>query len=221
MFLVLLHLETAGPAQLVEGAIAVLCHSPSGAHSIGDLLITVASKDRGKDRPAVITALLTALRSATAVLPDAPPAATATADGASNSQQTTETPVPPQHSSAALTVSRLLLLLTTLDASSAEEASTQGAAEVCLAALEAWMAGYTAGVQSLGQALTDPNESERVRIALQVSSGLFGDCGWKLHYVFGIFVNECRNITSNHVGDLGALGICAIEHFTFSFTGGI
>lgn len=158
----------------MEGAIAVLCHSPSGAHSIGDLLITVASKDRGKDRPAVITALLTALRTATASLPDAPASAAASTSAAAADAQ--QAPNPAQHSSAALTVSRLLLLLTTLDAPSAEEAWTQGAAEVCLSALESWMAGYSAGVQTLGAAVTDPNETERVRIALQVSYYKRGSC---------------------------------------------
>lgn len=191
----------------------MLCHSPSGAHSIGDLLITVASKDRGKDRPAVITALLSALRAATAVLPDSPPRA-----AAADSQSPTESPTPSQHSSAALTVSRLLLLLTTLDAPSAEEAATQGAADVCLAALEAWMSGYTAGVHSLGSALTDPNQVERVRIALQV--GLMDGCSAWWQPLFPVVSAWCCqfqqmqtwgvvHLDHNHFRQKQRAGLCA------------
>jgi hypothetical protein len=52
----------AGTAQLVEGAVSILCRLPSGIFSMADLLMTLATKEDAKDRQLVLAALMDKLR---------------------------------------------------------------------------------------------------------------------------------------------------------------
>ena len=106
-----------GPEQVVEGALAILARSSASTGSISDLLYTLAARDAGRERGAVVAQLLGCLKSA---------AAAAAVDGG---KQT-------------LAAARLLLLLLTRDAASVEAASQAGMAELALGLVEEWMAGY-------------------------------------------------------------------------------
>lgn len=47
-----------GSVHLVDSAVSILCRMPSGIFSMSDLLITLVTKEEGKDRPVVLTALM-------------------------------------------------------------------------------------------------------------------------------------------------------------------
>ncbi|GFR50880.1 hypothetical protein Agub_g13169, partial [Astrephomene gubernaculifera] len=125
----------ASTKQLVEGALALLARSSSGTVGLSDLLSTLACREGGKERRAVVEELLRAL--------DAAAKAAAQAGWA---------PEAAVHGSELLAASRLLLLLFTRDSPSVEVAAKLGVAEVLMGLVEEWMKGYEERVAALSAA---------------------------------------------------------------------
>ena len=126
-----------GPAQMVEGAVAILCRSPAGTFAMGDLLVTLCSKEEGAQRAVVVGQLLQSLASAdpgsaSEPVSDSGPAAESGAGGGA---------------AQLLMSARLLLTLFLRDPPSRELAMSQGLMPQLLGQLDVWMKKYTAAVQ--------------------------------------------------------------------------
>jgi hypothetical protein len=125
------------PAQLVDGAVRLVAASPSTAFSIADLLLTIAQREEGKGREALVGRLMDAC------LPPAP-----AADPAAASSSAAAAAVFPPPGGDVLTPARLLLLLLTKDGSSRKVAAKLGLVARSLLQLEQWQVGYRADVEA-------------------------------------------------------------------------
>ncbi|GIL92299.1 hypothetical protein Vretimale_18444 [Volvox reticuliferus] len=119
-----------GIPQLVEGALAIIARSSTGTGNLSDLLSTLACRDAGKERGAVVSELLSALGRAASA------ANVGSYTGGGGSKEL-------------LAAARLVLMLLTRDAGSAEVTAKAGAAALALGLLEEWMNGYIVRVAAL------------------------------------------------------------------------
>eukprot|EP00798_Chlamydomonas_sp_ICE-L_P016841 gene16841-23121_t len=116
---------------MVEGAVSVLAQSPDGVFSVVDLLCTMACKEGGKERPAVVSNLMKQ----------------ALGDEVGESGGSSEPPSAPPANAA--TAMRLLLLYITRDGAAREAAADSNLIPRILTLLETWSASYTASVGAL------------------------------------------------------------------------
>lgn len=121
--------DTPAPTQLLEGALRLIAASPSTGFLIADLLLTIAQRDEGKDRGALLDQLLA----------DCLPAAAEKVEVLDEAQVSRADIVPP---------TRLLLLLLHKDIASRKVAAGKGLVDRCLQALEAWQSQYSSHVQA-------------------------------------------------------------------------
>lgn len=129
-----------GVLQLVEGALAIVARSSAGTANLSDLLSTLACREGGKERGAVVSELLGALGRAAAS------AQVGSSFGGGDSKEL-------------LAAARLVLLLITRDSASVEVAAKADAGGVLLSLLEEWMEGYHARMALLPPAVAAPKDS--------------------------------------------------------------
>jgi hypothetical protein len=146
------------PAQLVDGAVRLVAASPSTAFSIADLLLTIAQREEGKGREALVGRLVDAC------LPLAPAADPAAASSSSAAAAAAAFPPP---SGDILTPARLLLLLLTKDGSSRKVAAKLGLVARCLLQLEQWQLGYKADVEAFERSAAQQGQSTEAAAAIK------------------------------------------------------